>query len=370
MSALPLHRFTVLEVNDAGVPLPLRLAASLAGKIAADLGATVLKIEPPGGDPARAAPPLLGGGESALFHFLNTSKRSLVLDLAGDRGRATLAHLLESADACLFEEPAGVADLIRRSAAAPVEIAPFPRGMDPAQPFSEFTLSALGGLLHMVGELDREPLRLGGHHPAYAAGLTAFTGLAAALAAREAGTKAAAVRVSLAEVVQWVNWKAASGAEASGLSPGREGKQSEFQIVPCRDGHVAVVYTVSQWPATRDLIGDTRLGDVKFATRTGRRANVAELYDIILPWFAGKTRKEVQALAQARGVPFGPVFSPAELLETEQYVARGFLADLKHPTAGPLRLPQLPVQWNGRSFAPRLAPELGAGSDTLKEAAA
>ena len=61
--------------------------------------------------------------------------------------------------------------------------------------------------------------------------------------------------------MQWVNWKAASGADATGTSPGREGKNSEFQIVPCRDGHVAVVYTVTQWPATRALIGDPRLDD-------------------------------------------------------------------------------------------------------------
>jgi crotonobetainyl-CoA:carnitine CoA-transferase CaiB-like acyl-CoA transferase len=57
-------------------------------------------------------------------------------------------------------------------------------------------------------------------------------------------------------------------------------------------------------------------------------------------------------------VPFGPIFSPAELIETEQYVARGFLAEVAHPRLGTLRLPQLPVQWNGRSFAPRPAPEL------------
>jgi crotonobetainyl-CoA:carnitine CoA-transferase CaiB-like acyl-CoA transferase len=160
--------------------------------------------------------------------------------------------------------------------------------------------------------------------------------------------------------MQWVNWKAVSGADASGVSPGREGKRSEFQIVPCRDGHVAVVYTVTQWPAVHALINDPRLDDVKFATRGGRRQNVSALYAIIRPWFADKTRREIQALAQARGVPFGPVFSPAELLEAEQYLARGFFAEVAHPTQGTLRLPQLPVQWNGRSFAPRPAPELPA----------
>ena len=122
--------------------------------------------------------------------------------------------------------------------------------------------------------------------------------------------------------------------------------------MPCRDGHVAVVYTVTQWPAARALIGDKRLEDPKFATRAGRRQHIAELYDIITPWFADKTRAEIQAAAQAKGVPFGPIFSPAELLESEQYVTRSFLAEMKHPELGTLLMPQLPVQWNGRSFAP------------------
>src|SRR5438045_1685938 len=214
--ALPLARFTVLEVNDRDVPLCLRLAASLAGEIAA-----------------------------------------------------------------------------------------FPLEMDAAsRSASEFTLLALSGLLHMVGEPDRKPLRLGGHQAAYAAGLTAFTGLAAALAARDANQKPPSVRVSLAEVLQWVNWKAASGADASGISPGREGKKSEFQIVPCRDGHVAIVYTVTQWPATRALIADARLDDPKFNTRAGRRQHIGELYAILTPWFADKTRAEIEERAQAKGVPF------------------------------------------------------------------
>ena len=358
---LPLQRFTVIEVNDAGVPLPLRLATSLAGKIAADLGAQVLKIEPKGGDPVRKAAPRLpangqGTGSSALFQFLNTSKRSLVLDLKKDESRATLSELLAKADACLFEEPASVAALIKASPATPIEIAPFPIEMDAKRPFSELTLLAFSGLLHMVGEPDRKPLKLAGHQAAYAAGLTAFTGLATALAARDAKRPAPSVRVSLAEVLQWVNWKAASGADAGGVSPGREGKQSEFQIVPCADGWVAVVYTVTQWPATRALIGDRRLDDAKFATRAGRSQHVGELYDIIRPWFQGKTRAEINSLAQSKGVPFGPIFSPIELLEAEQYVARSFLADVQHPTAGKLRMPQLPVQWNGQSFAPRPAP--------------
>jgi crotonobetainyl-CoA:carnitine CoA-transferase CaiB-like acyl-CoA transferase len=80
---LPLRRTTVIEIDSAHSPLPLRLANALAAKIAADLGARVIKLEPPGGDPVRRLPPYIGDGhESALFHFLNTSKHSLVLPTA------------------------------------------------------------------------------------------------------------------------------------------------------------------------------------------------------------------------------------------------------------------------------------------------
>lgn len=358
-TALPLSRFTVLEVNDASVPLCLRLATSLAGKIAADLGATVLKIEPPGGDPVRRAAPLLPGGASALFEFLNTSKRSLVLDLASMAGRQALSGLLARSHACLFEEPASVAPLLRDGAATAIEIAAFPVEMNATgRPVSELAIFALSGLMHMVGEPARKPLKLAGHQASCATGLTAFTGLAAALAARDAGRAAVAVRVSMAEVMQWVNWKAASGAAATGTSPGREGDNSEFQVVPCLDGWVAVVYTVTQWPAVRALIGDPRLTAAKFASRAGRRQHVAELYDILRPWFAKRSRADVQREAQAGRVPFGPVFTPAELLVAEQYAARAFFADLTLAGGARVRMPHLPVLWNGCSFAPRAASPL------------
>src|SRR5947207_9836580 len=151
ISVLPLSRFSVIEVNDAAIPLPLRLATSLAAKVAADLGADVLKIEPPGGDPVRRAPPLLLQGGSALFQFLNTSKRSLVLDLRTDAGRASLERLLDRADACLFEEPAPAAPLLRAGKATPIEIAAFPLEMKAtARPVSELAIQALGGVMHMV----------------------------------------------------------------------------------------------------------------------------------------------------------------------------------------------------------------------------
>ena len=245
--------------------------------------------------------------------------------------------------------------------ATPIEIAAFPVEMDAAQrPVSEFTLLALGGLLHMVGEPERKPLRLGGHQASYAAGLTAFTGLTAAFAARDAGQTPPPVRVSLAEVLQWVNWKAASGAEATGTSPGREGKDSEFQIVPCRDGHVAVVYTATQWPATRALIGDPRLGDPKFehARRPApaHRRALRDHHAVVRrqdPRRDPERRRRPRACRSARSSRPPSCSRPSSMW-------RAASSPTEHPRLGTLRMPQLPVQWNGRSFAPRPAPELAA----------
>jgi crotonobetainyl-CoA:carnitine CoA-transferase CaiB-like acyl-CoA transferase len=194
---LPLARFTIVEVNDEKVPLCLRLATSLAAKIAADLGAQMIKIEPAGGDPVRRAPPLLPRGGSALFQFLNTSSArwcSISRPEGGPRRR------LNRQGRCLPVRGAGIG----RAAAAPfratpIEIAAFPVEMDAAaRPVSGLAIQALGGLMHMVGEPERKPLEAGRHQASYAAGLTAFTGLAPLARRTTPSQRAPHVRVSLA----------------------------------------------------------------------------------------------------------------------------------------------------------------------------
>lgn len=340
----PLDGATILEIDGPHTPLCIRLATALAAKIAADLGARVLKLEPPGGDRVRTAPPLLpADGRSALFQFLNTSKRSITLP--ADRRAALDALLAGRIDAALYEEgDTDAATLLAARNVARVEIAGWPESMPtPHPPLSGFTVLALGGLLDMVGEAEREPLRLGGHQGSYPAGLAAFTALMAQLAAR--GVPPA--RVSLVEALLWVNWKAAAGAHADGKAPTRDGTRSEFQVVPCADGHIALVYGVTQFDAVAALVDDPRLNDPRFATRPERRRLVTEIYDVLKPWCATRTRAEIYQAAQARGIPFGAVVTPFELTLDPQMVDRGFIVDMDG-----LKMPRLPVLWNGAGFAP------------------
>lgn len=350
----PLAQTTIIEINSAGASTPLRLASSLATKIAADLGARVIKLEPAGGDPVRTLPPLLpaasGSAESALFQFLNSSK--LALRLPEDRPAALDLLLAGKVDAVVAEEGEPGLALAQARGIPTVELAGWPLGM-PQSRLSELTVLALGGLLHMVGDPDREPLRLGGHQAPYAAGLAAFTALMALLTAVDEGQAPAPARVSLVETVFWVNWKAVAAAHADGVSPVRQGAAAEFRVLPCRDGHIALVFTANQFDAVRELTGDPALADSRFATRQGRRQHAAALNRLLEPWFAARRREEIYTAAQTLQIPLGPTYAPADLLADPQYVARGFLAELIHPAFDGLRMPKLPVRWDGNAFAPR-----------------
>ena len=356
---LPLADITIVEINAPAAPVCLRLAASLSTKIAADLGARVLKLEPADGDAVRRMPPLLptgaAGNASALFQFLNTGKTSLRLpEAAPARRRAIEIVLNGKVDLAIIEEGEPLADMVHAMAPAVIEIAGLPATVPPPHPpDSEFTVMALGGLLDMVGEPEREPLRLGGHQGAYPAGLAAFTALTAMLAAKDRGFTPEPARVSLVETMLWVNWKAVSGAKADGKAPTRQGARSEFQVLPCRDGWIALVFTVTQFDNLRRLIGPSPLDDAKYSERAGRMKHVAEMYEVLTPWFAARGREEIYAAAQAAGVPLGPTYTPRDLLHDPQNLARDFIAAMAHPELGTLRLPRLPVQWNGRGFAPR-----------------
>jgi crotonobetainyl-CoA:carnitine CoA-transferase CaiB-like acyl-CoA transferase len=347
----PLDGTVILEVGNARAPICLRLANSFAGKIASELGAKVVKLEPFGGDPVRYAPPILPSGpeseRSALFKFLNTGKTTLSMPGDPTAARKAVDALLGArVDGVLLEEGDELkASFVKRRLAL-VEIAGSPAGIPAAARFSEFTTLALGGLLDMVGEPDREPLRLGGHQASYSAGLSMFTALMALLAERDAGRCPPPARVSLIETAMWVNWKAIAGIDGEGKPPTRQGDQSEFQAVRCLDGWTAVVFPVTQFESLRDLVNSPSLRQQKFATREGRLKHMRELYRYLVPWFAVRTRAEVYHEAQERGVPLGPVCTPADLIADPQNVARGFIVPLADASVGGARVPRLPVLWN------------------------
>ena len=260
----PLEQFRIVEVNAADAPVMTRLATAMAGKIAADMGASVIKVEPGAGDPMRFLPPFLPGGEpaerSALFQFLNTSKRSAATD-----SEALRAQLVGQADAVITDDISLIGDTPR----VRVLVSPMADRQFPSPPIEQIDILAMCGLMDIVGEPDGPPMKLGGHQCAYTAGLAAFTGMVAALA--NTGV-AETVDISILDVALWTNWKTFADRLYSGRAPTRPGTAGEFQVLACADGHAAFVYTEKDWPILVRLFAGAGLEAAEFATRPQRQA--------------------------------------------------------------------------------------------------
>ncbi len=324
VSPAPLAGRRVLDLGAFCAQIPHALAASMAARLCAAYGAEVVRPVPAGGDPFSAFAPLLPGGGSALDRFLNTGKRIGPAEGRFDAAIGDTAAL------------AGVAATVK------VRLSHFGPGEDPEM--SELGLLALSGLLGIVGESEGPPARLAGHQAAYSGGLAASTALLAAL--RAGGEEQ--IEISLFDVCCWLNWKVAASVVVLGTSPMRGGTRADWYTVPCKDGHIALVYQEKDWPAMRAMVGDNRLDNPVFKDRPGRRSNRAALLEVLGPWFMARTRAEITADAQPRRIPIGPVLFPAELLKDKQHGARGFVA--------PDGMPVLPLSWNGA----RVLPEAGA----------
>jgi crotonobetainyl-CoA:carnitine CoA-transferase CaiB-like acyl-CoA transferase len=357
----PLDGITFLEASSATCPLALRLAISMAGRIAADLGADVVKLEAGDGDPVRRIPPLVGGN-GALFAFLNAGKRSIAVSSNDLR---ILPRLIATANAVVVDDALYRQQATACDARVTAALSMFSPCAPPGIPASEFTVMALGGLLDLIGDPQREPLRMGGHQAAYAAGLAAYTGVAAALCRRVDGRVAPEViEISLLDTAVWLNWKSAAIAVLGRPVPRRLGRISAWPVVRCLDGWIAVVYADADWPALRALIGDSRLADPRFATRDGRSRHADELSGIVEDAFGQLPRRVIQALAVGRRLPLGPVLNPQELATDPQVIARGFLhrVPLSDETAV---MPRLPVLWGGQSFPPGRVPMPAVAPGTI-----
>jgi crotonobetainyl-CoA:carnitine CoA-transferase CaiB-like acyl-CoA transferase len=336
---LPLADVTVIEAIGPDAPEAIRLAAALAGRIAADLGATVVRIEAAQRDGQGKRPPLplpLGLGKRTLR-------------CGAGQAAELLADTVGPASAILIDRQFHRQVSGRVGSALPVVLSMTADDTDRSE--SELTVAARSGMLDIVGDPARAPLRLGGHQTAYAGGLAAYLALVSGLTRRSPEQRTEPVHVSLLDVSVWLNWKTLGMVEVAKMSPTRAGMGADWVIVPCKDGYVATVYRFNEWPALKAATKDARLEDERFRTPAGRRANARELNGILADIFANMTRDEIKAMSIAHKLPLGPVWTPAELLDDPHMVARGFF-HATETASGTVRLPRLPVRWNGQNFEP------------------
>ncbi|MBS0282179.1 MAG: CoA transferase [Proteobacteria bacterium] len=326
MAASPYNGLVVVEAISDEAADALVLAAGMAGRILADLGAKVIRIA--GRD---------RGFDPALDIFLGAGKEH--------RTGADTRSIPRNVDAMIAD--AALVAQIGRANCPPLcaVLSMFGGTQFGAGPkASAFTISALGGLLAMVGEPDREPLKLGGQQEAFSLGLSVYSGLAAALAAKDQSQRT--IQASLLETIIWLNWKALPLDAHTDALPSRAGREGEWQILRCKDGYAALVYQEPEWPRLKQALSDPRLEAEKFATRPSRLLHATELAEVIESCFQGMSRTQIQALAKYHRLPLGPVWSLEEALLDPHNLARDLFGPLKNAAPG-AKAPKLPIGWTG-----------------------
>jgi crotonobetainyl-CoA:carnitine CoA-transferase CaiB-like acyl-CoA transferase len=346
------------------------VAGGYAGKLFAGFGATVLLIEPPEGDPARAIGERLDGC-GTLFAYLHTGKHSVALDLSTATGRTRFDGLLARADVVI--ESASPGPLQPLTADHPAErlvklyVSPF--GLSgPYRRYrsTQFTDYAAGGQMYVTGEPEREPLQGAGRQPEYAAGTYGLIAALAALRHRYQTGAGQTIDVShmeaMASLHQWTSVKWTHTGTIERRIGNRYSSAHPITIYPCKDGYIALS-AASDLAAERFLsvIGlGHLLADRRFATGLDRLEHWQAFDAELLPWLMAHTVEEIVSLGQAVRVPVGPVPGMLELLQDRHLAARGFWQSVE--VAGrTLRYPGPPFRLSRHAWRALPPPELGSG---------
>lgn len=367
------------------------VAASYATKLLADLGADVVKVEPPGGDAARRRGPFAGGDvhpeRSGLFIYLNTNKRSVVLDLADERGRALLDHLLSGADLLVHNLPPPVMDATgityeaiaaRHPRLVMTSITPY--GLSgPRRDWlaTDLTLWNAGGIAYLNGSPDAEdlpPLAPFGHQAEYQGALNAALASLAALLARQRSGRGQHVVVSMQEALAAILELTFEYWPYMGLVASRLGRKpiQPLDFLECKDGWIFICCVEEhQWQEFVRMIGSPEWAEIElFADRLSRGANWDALKIFLQEWASEQRVLDVYHAAQKRRIPFAPVSTMGDLLASEHLKARGFFAVVQPPGTDPLTVPGAPYRLSATPWSIRRpAPTLGQHTTEVLSAA-
>ena len=368
-----------------------RLASVAATQLLAALGARVIRVEepPPGpGEPSPSRSPAAGWDpEGELFRHFGGGSESRLLDLDNPEGVRAACRLAEGAEIVITDEeaadPRGVRRELTRVRArgatfSLVSITPYGlSGPAAGRPATDLTVFAESGLMANVGDAEIEPPSLPDWLLQGQIGLAAFTAVGSLIPID--GSAPRPQDLDLAEVEVFANNNPHSISEYSykGVASPRPGWRMlpgyPWTVLPCKDGHIGVIVPQTRWDVfclmldRPDLVSDPRFSD-----RYARSQHPDELDEIMIPWVASRTREELYREAQARGLPFGAVFTAADSLDSEQLRERRFFDDRLQGErlqeapgdAGPLRYAGLPMLISARRPRVGPAPELGSSGES------
>ena len=361
------------------IELAAGLPAAYAGKLLAQCGAEVIRVEPPGGDPVRAAGPFPGDepdpDAGARHVFLNGGKRSVALDVESEQGAAAAAGLIAGADALVtsWRTPSALplGDFAAMRERFPdtlyVSISPFGR----TGPYADYegdshVLEALAGFTYVTGYPDREPVGLGVDTAEHLGGLYGWVTTLTLLNARAAGERPRAADISCYEAAALTDDHNLAVYEGMGLLRRRFYSRVlgayPSDIMRCRDGFVSVVPGAPDFATSLALLIDRPdlIDDPLLQLPKERVVRWRDFDALISPWLMEHDAEEIVTRAQELRLAFAFVPDVADLAADEHLAARGFFEEAGGgPAVGP------PVRLSETPLRPAPPPRLGEANAEL-----
>jgi succinate---hydroxymethylglutarate CoA-transferase len=359
------------------------LAGPLCTMMLGDMGADVIKVEPPErGDDTRGWGPPFVAGEAAYFLSINRNKRSLTLNMAVPQGQKILAGLIEQADVLIDNFRIGTLEkwgftpqffeqhaprLIRCSITGYGSSGP-----KAALPGYDFVLQAESGLMSICGEPDGGPTKYGVAIVDVCTGMLASSSILAALNARTHTGKGQKVELSLYETSLAMLINVASNYLTAGRNAGRFGN-GHPSIVPyttyrAADAMMAIaIGTERQFARCAEVLGHPEwAGDERFTSNRARVENRVAIDGLINEALAHDAADAWLAKLEAVGVPCGKINSVADALDDPHTAARNMIETAEHPTIGALKMLGVPFKFSDTACSVRRAPPtLGQHTDEI-----
>jgi succinate--hydroxymethylglutarate CoA-transferase len=359
------------------------LAGPLCTMMLGDMGADVIKVEPPetGDDTRTWGPPFLAG-DAVYFLGVNRNKRSLTLNMAVPAGQKILAGLIEKADVLIDNFKLGTLGKwgftdawFERQAPRLVRCSITGYGSSgpkAALPGYDFILQAESGLMSICGEPEGKPTKYGVAIVDVCTGMLASNSILAALNARERTGKGQKVELSLYETSLAMLVNVAASYLAAGRNAGRFGN-GHPSIVPytsyqTADAMIALgVGNERQFARLADVLGHSEWAkDARFASNRARVENRAVIDGLISEALSHDKADAWLAKLKAVGIPCGKINSVAEALEDSQTAARKMIETIEHPTVGALKMLGIPFKFSDTACSVRRPPPtLGQHSEEI-----
>ncbi len=363
----PLQGIRVLDLSRV-------LAGPYCTMVLGDLGADVIKVEPPEGDETRGWGPPFAGGESAYYLCVNRNKRGIVINLKTDEGKKVLRDLALQSDVLVENFRPGTLKKFGLDFETLHELNPKliycsitgfgQTGSMKDKPGYDFMIQALGGLMSITGEPEGEPMKTGVAVVDLFAGQNAIIAILAALQARTLTGRGQQLDISLFD--SQLGWLAnvASNYLISGKLPKRHGN-AHANIVPYQsfqasDGWFAIaVGNDKQFVRLCEMLGKPEIAlDEKFTANSARVQNRAEIIPLLASIFKTASVSEWLTKLDEAEIPCGPIQNFEQVFSMPNVAEREMLVKMNHPTIGELPLVGSPLKMSDTPVEYRLPPPL------------